>query len=114
MRRVGVCLLLIAFAGCDGHITYSGYVVDGDGNPIADAEVSVMQDGSGLGLDPTSTTGSDGSFFVGGTDAPSGTPVDFRVHKPGFKDDVRRLPAESDHELRVVMERDPDSDDEFP
>lgn len=97
MCRVLISLLLLVAAGCDGYTRLQGKIVDGDGNPIPEAKVSLDR--------WESKSASDGSFDVGGTHAPSHDPLAFTVTKDGFKTDIRHVPPESNSHMRVVLER---------
>ena len=108
MDRLPLYLLLILTIGCDGFTTLKGQIVDGDGKAISDAKIAIMQNGHRVGVEQTSKV--DGSFSVGGTHAPSHGALDFRVRKEGFRDDIRRVPSESNGNMRVVLEREAHED----
>ena len=103
MWRVSTCIILVLFAGCDAYTECNGVIVDGDGHPISGAKVSLTTNGNPVGPDDISKE--DGSFDVGWTHASNTEPIELRVHKDGFRDDVRRVPSKSDS-MRIVLERD--------
>jgi hypothetical protein len=108
MYRLIVLLLLISAFGCDGYTALRGHVVDGAGKPVPGAKVTLMQGDFRVGIEVQSKE--DGSFDVAGTHAPSHDALDFRVHKDGFYDDVRRVPPESNDHMRIIMEREKPAD----
>jgi hypothetical protein len=79
--------------------------VDGDGRVIGGAKVVMSL--NGFELDPDAVSDEHGQFHTGGCHEPTYEPIDLRVAKDGFMDDVRKLPPNSkQHNMRIVLARD--------
>ena len=99
-----LAIALVTLTGCDGYTSVGGQIVDGDGTPISGANVTLSYKNSHVS---DGISDSDGKFHAAGTHAPTHDPIDMSVQKKGFKDDLRRLPANDHNEsMRVVLERD--------
>lgn len=103
MLRLLVLVVVVAIVGCDGHTTFSGQIVDGDGQAVSGAKITVTQNGHRVGIERVSQT--DGAFDAGGTHAPSSDPLEIQVRKDGFKVSSRRVAPESVSDMRIVLER---------
>jgi hypothetical protein len=96
--------LLVLCVGCDGYTSASGTVVDGDGQPIEGATVTMSLQDSQIGIG--ATTNKDGNFEESGCHAPGRDPIDLRVKKDGYEDHYRELfPNRLHANLRIVLER---------
>ena len=108
MIRAFILLSLALLAGCDGHTILSGNVVNGDGEPLVGAKITLTQNGHSVGIEEESSD--EGTFSVGGCHAPSHDPLDLVVEMDGYKTDNRRVPPEHVADMRIVLEHKRKSD----
>ena len=76
-----LCLAVPVFAATSASV--NGYVKDGNGDPIADADIVVVHEPSGT--TSTATSGENGSFYQGGLRV--GGPYTLRISATGYEDE---------------------------
>jgi len=105
--RLLAAALVTAVAGCDGHTSVVGRVVDSAGKPIAGAVVTLTRhpDRPTEGPTHTATTDEDGRFDVGMTHAPTKSmPFRLEVTKDGFVPHAEQLTGSASYEKDIVLQ----------
>ena len=107
--RIAVASLLVAsalLAGCDGGLHIAGQVVRPDGQPVADAKVTVTVDEDGAPREDLQTR-ADGRFAVDRVDCPCDFPVRIEVFHPQYghaKLDTTHRALERDPNISLTLQ----------
>jgi hypothetical protein len=96
--------LVMGLAGCDGHTSVRGRIVEPKGKPIPGATVKLIQQTDHAGLS-TAKTDEDGEFSVGVTHAPrKDMPFLLEVRKEGYEKHTEKLTGTASYQKEITLQ----------